>query len=122
MTLLKSGIGKLDFELPELKDFAMSLTWYDSSSNYVDITSYSAEMQIREDASDTSSSALITLSYPNSGISINHATSTVTVNIPKEVNTFGDRQLVHDIVFTKYSGDKFTWLAGTVFSIGAVTK
>lgn len=121
MSTLKGLAGKLDIELNEGTDFTCKLTWLDASSVFIPLTGYTAEMQVRGHYSDVGS-AMLTLSSPNSGMVITADSGTIDISIDKTENAFGDQELVYDLKLTDSGGETFTFIAGTIFSIGAVTK
>ena len=121
MSTLKGLAGKLDIELNEGTDFNCKLTWLDASSVAIPLAGYTAQMQVRGHYSDVGS-AMLTLSSPNSGMVITADSGTIDISIDKTENVFGDQELAYDVKLTDGSNDTVTLVAGTVFSIGAVTK
>jgi hypothetical protein len=71
--------GIYDFYIEQGATFYQVITWKDSAGDPVDISGYTARMQIRK--SVTSTDALISLTTENGRISLGGAAGTVTLEI-----------------------------------------
>jgi|TARA_R110002020_G_scaffold181076_1_gene375852 hypothetical protein len=72
--------GPVHFEIPTYSEFGVTMTWYTSSAKTatVDLSSYTAAMDIRRKQSD--STALIALTS-SSGISLGGTDGTITISL-----------------------------------------
>ena len=71
--------GNITLIVEKGADFPFMLTWKDSNSNPIDLTGYSARMQIRP--SHKSSEVILSLSSPDDGITLGTTDGLITVNI-----------------------------------------
>src|SRR5439155_27062735 len=87
------------------------LTVKDSSGAIVDLTGYTARMQIREDF--TSTAVLLELSTANSGVTINGPAGQITLLIADEATAaFTWSSGVYDLEITSAGGDVTRLLQG----------
>lgn len=71
--------GKHDFVCEQGATFNREITWLDSAGAPIDLTNYSARMQVR--ATVSAASTLISLSSPSSGIVLGGANGIITITI-----------------------------------------
>jgi hypothetical protein len=119
-----------NLEIFQGSTFEMSLIVKDSAGALLNLTGYSAAMQIR--SSYSAATAAVSISSPSSGITINTGTSTINVSI-SAATTAGitiDRNngkppkgsFVYDLEATDGSGKVSKLLFGEVTVIGEVTR
>lgn len=73
-----------DFEIEQGTDYDKSLVWRDSTGNLVNLTGYTARMQLRPSVS--SDTVLLDLTTENGGITLGGATGEITLHFT-EANT-----------------------------------
>lgn len=79
--------GKYDITIEQGATFSLVLTWKDSQGNPIDLTGYTAKMDVRR--SYSSSDTLLSLTTSNGGVSLGgisgqvimHASATITESI-----------------------------------------
>ena len=120
MTDLTPTVGILNFSLNEGTDFDMTLTWKDSVTTPVDVSSYTAMLQVRPTA-DHVGSATIELSV-GSGITLGGSEGTILIEIGKTLNVLGRDRYVYDLEMTDVNDKTKRLIAGTITSIEEVTK
>ena len=70
---------KLDLEIDQGSTFEHELTWYAVDETPIDLTDYTARMQVREKLTD--SIKIFDLTTENGGIVLGGAAGTITINI-----------------------------------------
>lgn len=112
--------GEYDFTINQGETFARTLTWTISGVP-VDLTNYSAKMQLR--ILKSSVDPLITLSSPSSGITLGGASGTIVLGITAGSTTNLDFNCAfYDLEMTNGGGDVKRLLQGTVTLDKEVTK
>ena len=119
MAELPQTAGELNITLLEGTDFTLPLTWT-SGGSPVDLTGYSAAMQLRPSANDIAT-PLLSLTH-TSGITLGGVAGTITIEITKAQNVFGDSRMVYDLELTDSLGKVTRLIEGTVVSKAEVTK
>ena len=110
--------NKYDFNVTQGANFKPSIIWKDANGNPVDLTGYTAKMQVRKEPADTS--YLIELSTANSRISIpTPANGTIEFNI-SSADTLGlaSGTYKYDLMMTD-SGGVVTKLVYGAFTVDA---
>jgi hypothetical protein len=69
--------GQYDFILEQGATFSRVVTWKDSTNALVNLTGYTAKMQIR----DASGGVIVSLTDTNGGITLGGAAGTITITI-----------------------------------------
>lgn len=118
---LPAVAGVLDITIEEGTDFNMTATWEDGGVA-VDLTNYTAKMEIRNRAGDAGSALLTLTSSPAAGIVLGGVAGTITVTITDSQNVFADKSMVYDLEMTDGSGNITRLLRGKIISIAEVTK
>lgn len=98
--------GTYDFIIEQGSTFTRTITYTDSAGEAIDLTGYTARMQIRE--TKESNSVLAELTTENSGITIVGATGTITLLITAAVTAkmsfskaYYDLELIDGAVVTR---------------------
>lgn len=110
---LKAKAGKLTIEIEQGTTFNPVLTWKDSNGTVIDITGYTARMQIRE--SITSDTLIDELTTENGGITLGGVLGTITLLISAadtEAYTFTTG--VYDLEMISPAGTVTRLLEGTI--------
>ena len=112
--------GKYNFTIEQGTTFAFSVSWKDDTDALIDLTGYTARMQLRY-GSNTGTVA-IELTTENLGIDIDVLSSTITINITAvETSELEIKPCVYDLEMVK--GENVTrLLEGKVKISGEVTK
>ena len=71
------NLNSYNLEIQQGATLALVATWKDSAGTAVDLTGYTARMNVRE--TYASSTAILTLTTANSGITLGGATGTITL-------------------------------------------
>jgi len=101
--------------------YSQTITWKDPSKNAIDLTGYTARMQIR--GKRTSTSATLSLTTENGGITLGDAEGTIALYISAtdsaalEVGTY-----VYDLELIEPSGGVQRLLMGNFLVRGEVTR
>jgi len=114
--------GVYDIYIEQGADFELPLVWSDVNKNPVNLTGYSARMQIRENFdSDEYLIALDTGAL--GGITLGGATGLVTVEIPANITaTFPLMAAVYDIELISASGSVYRFIQGAALISREVTR
>jgi hypothetical protein len=70
--------AKYNFEIEQGATFVKTLQWKDSANTVIDLTGYTARMQLRYKIGDA---VAVELTTENGGITINTTTDTISLNI-----------------------------------------
>lgn len=112
--------GELNIVTKVGTTFNLPLTWKDENGVVIDITGYSAAMQIRDSINDTGT-PLLSLT-DGSGITLGGAAGTIDIVISKTQNNFGQKTLFYDLIMTDTLGQDTMLIKGTFTSKPKVTK
>lgn len=122
--------GRYDMEVDQGTTFRKTITWKDSSSTPVNLTGYTARMQVR--ASFTSSGTIASLTTSNGGITLGGAAGTVALYISAtdtaafstaSPSQFADAFVgVYDLELVSASGDVTRLLHGDFIVNPEVTR
>lgn len=122
--------GRYDMEVDQGTTFRKTITWKDSSSTPVNLTGYTARMQVR--ASFTSSGTVASLTTSNGGITLGGAAGTVALYISAtdtaafstaSPSQFADAFVgVYDLELVSASGDVTRLLHGDFIVNPEVTR
>lgn len=101
--------------------FRLNLTWRDANGVLVDLTNWSARMQIRESINDAE--AVVDLSSPSAGIVLGGTAGTITVTIPAaQTAALAIRRGVYDLEVQDSAGNVTRLLQGAVEVSPEVTR
>ncbi len=120
MAVLEEQSGILDLVVDEGTDWSETFTWRDENDALIDLTSYTAKMQIRKKVCESGTPELELTD--GSGITLGGVNGTIQIDITKEQNAFGDQSLVHDLELTEPGGGVLRLWRGSFTSIAEVTK
>ena len=81
--VIKNGVGQVDIEINQGATFDVTVTYKDSNLVVIDLTDYTARMQVKQKKSDTS--ATIDLTTANGGIVLGDALGTIQIVITAAV-------------------------------------
>lgn len=111
--------GLLEIKLHEGADFILPMTWRDEFGVAVDLTDYTAKMQIR-DQPHKCGALLLTLT-DDYGLQLGGDGGTIIMIIGKEDNTFGNSTVYWDLDMIDPSGQLTPLLYGSIESNAEVT-
>lgn len=113
--------GQLDLSIEKGATYRKVLIWKDSSKNIIDITGYTARMQIR--SSVTAPSFLVELTTENSRITITGAEGKIELYISDtDTSALQGTQGVYDLELISTTNDVIKLLRGNVSMVDEVTK
>lgn len=118
--LISEKAGELDIEIEEGTDFDSTLTWTDSNAALIDLTGYSATLQMRAKAGLTGTPDLELTD--GAGITLGGALGTIQIQIADTQNVFGNKTYFYDLELTDAAGAITRLIRGTIKSIAEVTK
>lgn len=103
-------------------DFSLPLTWRDGNNTLVNVTGYSARMQIRE-SYDSEDYIVSLTSGLNGGITLGGAAGTILVEIPAATTaTIGQSAAVYDLEMVSSAGAVTRLVQGNVYVSREVTR
>ena len=113
--------GNYDFTIYQGATFSRVLTWKDENNVAINVTGYTARMQLRE--SQDAAAAFITLTTENGGIALGGAAGTITLSI-SAANTAAITETsgVYDLELVSAGGIVTRLLAGEVLISKEVTR
>lgn len=101
--------------------FSRVLTWKNSAGTAINLTGYTAEMQIRPTVD--ASTASLTLSTTNGRIALGGAAGTITLTVQaSDMAALAEGQYVHDLELTSSGGAVTRLVMGTFTVRGEVTR
>lgn len=114
--------GKHDIIIEQGATFRRVITWKDSAGNPINLSGYSAKMQVRERLRD--SDVVLECSTANGRITLGGSAGTITVVAQDEVTTTLPEMPkgVYDLELTSSGGEVTRLLRGSVEIIGEVTR
>lgn len=113
--------GNYDLTLYQGASFTLTLTWKDAANAAINLTGYSAKMQIRYTAA--SPSVVLELSTTNGGISLGGTAGTITLNASaSQTAALTEATGVYDLELTSGSGTVTRLLSGKYTLSPEVTK
>ena len=118
--LLSEKAGQLDIEIEEGADFITTLTWRDENSVLIDLTNYTAKMQVRKKAGLTGTPDLELTHL--SGLTLGGVNGTIGILITAAQNVFRSQNYVYDLELTDSGGTVTRLIRGSITSISEVTK
>jgi hypothetical protein len=119
-TKIKSATAYVDYEEFEGDTLEMSFTWKDSAGDVIDISAYTAAMDIKASSADVTS--LLTLTN-GSGITLAATSPNLLVTVTNvQTATLGKGKYVYDIELTEPSGKVNTLISGVIVLIRSVTQ
>lgn len=120
MADIPSQSGELNLTVDEGTDFTLPLLWKDENGTPVDLTGYSAALQIRYSVNDDGT-PLLNLTN-GAGITLGGVLGTIDIEVTKAQNNFGQQTLVWDLEMTSPAAKTVRLLRGTWTSKPEVTK
>lgn len=113
--------AKIDLTIEQGATFRKTFRWRDSTNTPIDLTGYTARMQIREEYD--SSNYIIELTTANGGIAITEAEGVVDLFI-SDSNTAAitNKRGVYDLELITPSAEVIKFIKGAVIIIEEVTK
>ena len=120
MADLTQKAGRLNIEIDQGTDFQTTLTWKDENGALIDLTNYSAKLQIRDKRGETGTPVLELTD--GSGITLGGVNGTIVIDINNAQNDFGGKSYVYDLEMTDGSGKITRLVEGTITSKLEVTK
>ena len=118
--LLPPLMGDLDISLEQGNDLPISMTWKDENAAAIDLTNYSAIMQIRTSKEDKGTALLEYTSA--SEISLGGDTGTIDFNIADTDNQFGNDELYWELQLIDGAGLKRPLVGGKATSVIQTVK
>lgn len=117
---MAAGIYNITIE--QGADFSLPLTWRDGSNTIVNVTGYSARMQIRE--SYESDDTIVSLSSAvDGGITLGGAAGTIVVSIPAAITSkMPYTSAVYDLEMVSVTGAVTRLVQGDVYISREVTR
>jgi len=116
-----SATPKVNLVINQLATFRYKFVWKDKSGRPIDLTGYSARMQVRADAA--SQVVLLELTTDNSGVVLAGKTGVVSLYVSVQgTANLGWQKGVYDVKLTAPSGEVFNLVAGTVSVSPSITK
>lgn len=113
--------GKHDIIIEQGATFRRVITWKDSSGSPINLTGWSAKMQVRERVRD--SDVVLECSTANGRIVLGGSAGTITIVAQDEVTTLlSDMRGVYDLELTSPGGEVTRLLRGSAEIIGEVTR
>lgn len=113
--------GKYNVIADQGATFARLITWKDDENTPVDLTGYSARMQVREKY--TSTVAALSLSTPSSGISLGTTNGQITLSVPAStMAALPSGEYVYDLEMVSSTGAVTRLLQGTFTVTPEVTR
>jgi len=120
--LLNESAGILNININQGTDFPLGITWEDTAAGPIDITDYTAKMQVKKQA-NMCSEALISLDDTNGGgIVLGGVAGTIDISITADVNILTAGSYHYDLELTEPGGSKFKLIRGTFNVISGVTS
>jgi hypothetical protein len=114
-----STVAKIALEIQQGADFVRRFIWKNAAKKPINLTGYSARLQLRDAVGGT---VLAELSTDNGGIALGGAAGTVTVSIPgAETALYSFKSAVYDMLLTGPSGSRRRLVEGKVTVSPAVT-
>lgn len=113
--------GHYDFTIYQGATFSRVLTWRDENNDAINLSGYTARMQLREstDAGD----AFVSLTTENGGIALGGAAGTVTLTISAaDTAAIGETAGVYDLELVSAGGVVTRLLEGEVLISREVTR
>lgn len=112
-------VAQVDFNIYQGDDYLHSFIWQDDQGTPIDLTGYSARLQVRRKASDTEFILEIT---DLDGITLGGVAGTVDIQIPGAETAKITKASVYDLELTDASGTVITLTAGNVCIFQEVTR
>lgn len=79
------GAGTYHITIEQGSNFELVITWKDEDGELIDLTGYTARMQVRREFSD--SSAMLSLTTENGRITLGGVLGTITISVPASVTS-----------------------------------
>ena len=113
--------GQFDFTIEQGATFSQQVTWRDSTGSAIDLTGYSARMDVRK--SHVSTTRLIQLSTTNGFITISGSIGRVDILLPASgTETLTPADAVYDLEMVAADGTVTRLLEGKANITAEVTK
>ena len=106
--------GKYNFVIEQGTTFTRTITWKDSSGSAIDLSTYTARMDIKEKKSDTTANALVNLTE-TAGLTLGGGAGTILITITHAVTTALDfEEAYYDLEVKSAGGVVTKLLEGTI--------
>lgn len=113
--------GTHNFKAEQGADFIRQITWQDADGNAIDLSGYSARMQVRREVDD--SAVLLELTTENGYITLGGAAGTIDLNFPASGTTsLSSSAGVYDLELVSGGGVITRLLQGTFDVSREVTR
>jgi hypothetical protein len=112
---------RFDFSIQNDADLNILATYYDPSQNLINLTGYTAALQVKQDPNDIS--ALMSLTTQNGGLTLGGALGTIAIYSPAFYNALLPfTKAVYDLVLISPSGYVSRLMYGNVTVIAGPTQ
>ena len=119
--LIKNGVGQVDIQINQGSDLDIMMTYKDPSDLAVDLTDWTAEMDIRLKVDDAT--PIIELSTMNSRIVLGGVTGTINLLIDAaDTEALSFKKGVYDLELTDTAGKVIRLIEGKVTLTTEVTR
>ncbi|RLC97600.1 MAG: hypothetical protein DRI65_19230 [Chloroflexota bacterium] len=119
--LIKNGVGQVDIQINQGSDLDIMMTYKDPSDLAVDLTDWTAEMDIRLKVDDAT--PIIELSTMNSRIVLGGVTGTINLLIDAaDTEALSFKKGVYDLELTDTTGKVIRLIEGKVTLTTEVTR
>ena len=119
--LIKNGVGQVDIQINQGSDLDIMMTYKDPSDLAVDLTDWTAEMDIRLKVDDAT--PIIELSTLNSRIVLGGVTGTINLLIDAaDTEALSFKKGVYDLELTDIAGKVIRLIEGKVTLTTEVTR
>lgn len=115
------SVARWNIEVDQRATLSEVHTWYDANNQLVDLTGYSALMEVRTDPA--SAAVVFSASTANGRVLLGGTAGTVELNVPASVTQGLDPEVsyVYDLTLTSSAGDVTRLLDGVLTVSVAVT-
>ena len=120
---MDSSIPQVPISIKQSATFELSILYVDTDGNPIDLSGYTAKMQVRE-TTDCADPPIVDLTTENGGISIDGTNGIVNILILKEDTELLPEPFkgVYDLFIVNQNGQADCLISGLVSIEGSVTK
>lgn len=116
-----SDITKVNLTIPQGATFRYKFAWVDAKKRAIDLTGFTARMQIRSSVSDPT--VLVELTTENNGLIITPATGIVALHMSAtQTADLNWTKGVYDIELIAVNGEVYRLVSGSVTVLQEVTR
>lgn len=113
--------GCWDFKIRQGATFETTITWTDDQGNLINLSGYTAEMQVRYEASDPS--PIVNLTSSNGGITLGGAAGTIALLLAASATAaLQPYAALYDLKLTSPGGDAQFLLRGNFIVYAAISQ